>query len=170
MNTSEILAYFQSIARCLPTAQYTVVPSDKLKDIRITSYPFFLCANLDESNMEGSHWVGMYIARKGAELEFFDSYGIDIDNYVSHFRNFVTMNNLRLVQTPQMLQGPKSLVCGHYVIMFMYFRLKGCSRRAFYARFSNNVEKNDALVYKFVNKLAVKKFTCKNFQICKSLL
>ena len=170
MNTSQILACFKSIAKCRPSAQFTVVPSNKLLDVKITSYPFFVCANLDESNMEGSHWVGMYIARKGAELEFFDSYGIDINKFIHHFINFVNMNNLRVVQNLQTLQGPKSLVCGHYVIMYMYFRIRGCSRKSFYARFTNNVEKNDAIVFRFVNKIAVKNFPCKNFQICKSLL
>ena len=169
MNTNEILDYFAVISKCRPTAQYTVVPSDKLKNVKINSYPFFLCANLDESNMGGSHWVGMYIERKGAELEFFDSYGIDMYNYTHHFSHFVNMHDLRVIQNKTTLQGQHSLVCGHYVIMYMYFRLRGCSPQTFYARFSNNVERNDRLVYNFVNKISVKRISCKNFQICKAL-
>lgn len=170
MNTSEVLTCFAKISKCIPSSQFYCLPSDKLKELTITSYPFFLCVNLDESDKEGSHWVGIYIARRGAELEFFDSYGNSISSYISHFNDFARRNNLRVIESHQTLQGPGSYVCGHYVIMYMYFRLKGCGRRIFYAKFSNNLQKNDKIVFEFVKKFFIPSYqpNCNNFQICKN--
>lgn len=167
MNSFQILECFNRIAVCRPYAQYTVVPSDKLLDIKIERYPFFVCINKDSHTKSGSHWIGMYIARSGGELEFFDSYGLSIDVYPKYLVDFASKNNLSIVETRRTLQGPASAVCGHYVIMYMYFRLKGCSRKYFYAKFSNNRARNDKIVFAFVNKLFIKNFSkCIQFQTC----
>lgn len=168
MDTKEILGYFRAITRCKPYAQYAVVPSDKLKYVKIIRYPLLLCINLDEARKPGSHWVGMYIARNGGELEFFDSYGISINSYPSYFREFAVKNRLKVIESKTLLQSPISSVCGHYVVFYMLKRLKSCSREAFYRTFSNNLNKNDIIVYNFVKKiLIIKPINCKFFQICK---
>lgn len=170
MNTLEILGYFKKITLCLPHAQYNVVPCDKLIDIEIKSYPFLVCVNKDDSSKGGSHWIGLYIARRGGELECIDSYGISVFNYSTFFLEFVKKNNLRVIESNVMLQGPTSEVCGHYVIMYMYKRLQSCSRHAFYSMFTNNLDKNDKKVSQLVNKIFISKFkTCKYFQTCKSI-
>lgn len=169
MDTNEILGYFANMTRCRPYAQYEVVPSDKLKHVIIHRYPFIACVNLDEAHKPGSHWTGLYISRQGGELEFLDSYGISINDYPKYFINFAVNNNLRLLENRKMLQSPSSAVCGHYVVMYMYKRLQGCSRQAFYNHFSNNLNRNDEIVFKFVKKLLIKKSkSCKYFQTCKS--
>lgn len=167
MNSFQILECFSRIAKCRPTAQYTVIPSDKLLDIKIERYPFFVCVNKDVHTKPGSHWLGLYIARAGGELEFFDSYGISINVYPKYFVDFASKNNLSVVESQRTLQGPGSSVCGHYVVMYMYARLKGCSRQYFYAKFSNNSSRNDKIVFAFVNKLFIKNFSkCTYFQSC----
>lgn len=75
MDTLDVLGYFKKITKCTPTAQYNVVPSDKLYDVEIKSFPFLLCVNVDESSKPGTHWLAFYVARIGGELEFFDSFG-----------------------------------------------------------------------------------------------
>jgi len=170
MDTLEILGYFKKITSCIPSAQFNVVPCDKLIELSIKSYPFLVCVNTDDSTKGGSHWVGLYISRRGGELEFIDSYGISIVKYSPYFLEFVRINKLRVIESNVMLQGPTSQVCGHYVIMYMYKRLQSCSRHAFYSLFSNNLDKNDKLVYNFVSKIFITKYkTCKYFQNCKSI-
>jgi len=168
MDTLDILGYFKKITQCTPNAQYNVIPSDKLEEIEIKSYPFLLCVNIDESTKPGTHWVAFYVARIGAELEFFDSFGRGIHQYPIHFMNFVKRNSLRIIESNVMLQSPLSNVCGHYVITYMCKRLQGCSRRAFYSQFTNNLDKNDKIVYDFSRKIFIQKFkSCKYFQICR---
>lgn len=168
MNTLEILEAFKIITRCSRSAQYNVIPCDKLDNVQIKSFPFLLCVNLDESFKRGTHWVGLYIARKGAELEFFDSFGRSVNSMPKYFVNFAIKNNLKVIERQQQLQGPKTQVCGHYVILYMFMRVRGCSMNDFYAKFVNNYDSNDSLVKRFVDKLFIKTFTCKNGQICKS--
>ncbi len=169
MDTLDVLGYFKKITKCHNKAHYVVVPSDKLVEVVILGYPFLACVNIDESNKGGSHWVGLYIAKGGRELEFIDSYGVSISMYPKYFMSFVHMNKLKVVESSVMLQGPTSTVCGHYVIQYMFKRLQGCSRRAFYNQFSNNVDKNDKIVFNFIKKLFIMKpFDCKYYQNCKN--
>lgn len=167
MDTLEILGYFKKITRCKPSAQYEVLPCDKLMDVTITGYPFLACVNIDESNKSGSHWVGLYINTNGGELEFMDSYGIGISSYPKYFMSFVNKNNLKVLENNVMLQSPTSTVCGHYVIYYMIKRLQGCSRRTFYNHFSSNLDKNDKIAFNFVRKVfIVKSIKCKYYQKC----
>lgn len=166
MNTHEVLGCFQRIAKCRPSTQYSVVPCDKLTSLNILSYPFMVCMNTDDSTKPGAHWIGLYIARHGAELEMFDSYGLPFDVYPKYIRDFAIRNDLRIVQTRKMLQSPFTKVCGHYVVAYMFYRLRGCSRASYYARFSNDLFKNDKLVYYIVNKIFIKRISCKYFQTC----
>lgn len=171
MDTLQIMNFFKKITRCKPKAQFYVIPSDKLNEIEIKSYPLLLCVNIDESNKRGSHWVGLYIARIGAELEFFDSYGKTMSEYNNYFINFARKNNLRILESTLMLQSPLSTVCGHYVICYMCKRLQGCSRKAFYSQFTSNLDKNDKLVYNFVKSIFIdKSLTCNYYQNCQKLI
>ncbi len=168
MDTLDVLGYFKKITKCTPNAQYNVVPSDKLSEIEIKSFPFLLCVNVDESNKPGTHWVAFFIARVGSELEFFDSFGKSISEYPAHFINFARKNSLRILESNIMLQSPLSNVCGHYVIAYVCKRLQGCSRRAFYSQFTNNLDQNDKIVHNFSRKIFIQKFkSCKYFQICR---
>lgn len=169
MDTLDVLGYFKKITRCQANAQYVVVPSDKLVDVKISGYPFLACVNIDEANKEGSHWVGIYIARLGSELEFIDSYGVSINMYPRYFMSFAYKNNLKVLESNVMLQSPTSTVCGYYVIQYMLKRLQGCSRRAFYNQFSNNLDKNDKFVFNFIKKIFIlKPIHCKYFQKCRN--
>ncbi len=169
MDTLDVLGYFKKITRCHKHTHYEVLPSDKLVDVIISGYPFLACVNIDDSSKGGSHWVGLFIAKKGSELEFICSYGVSISVYPKYFMSFVYKNNLKVIESNVMLQSPTSTVCGHYVIQYMFKRLQGCSRRAFYNQFSNNLDKNDTVVFNFIkNFLIVKPSDCKYFQKCQN--
>jgi len=170
MNTHEILGGFKLIAKCRPSTQYHVVPCDKLISLKVQSYPFMVCLNTDDSTKPGSHWLGLYIARQGAEVELFDSYGLPFFKYSDYVREFVEKNGLRLIQKREMLQSPISQVCGQYVLCYMLHRLRGCSRASFYAKFSNDLISNDKIVYNIVRRLFISRINCKYFQVCKSFI
>jgi hypothetical protein len=111
----------------------------------------------------------LYRAQQGSELEFIDSYGVSISLYPRHFMSFAYKNNLKILESSVMLQSPTSTVCGHYVIHYMFKRLQGCSRRTFYNQFSNNLDKNDKIVYSFIRKIfIVKPIACKYYQKCQN--
>jgi hypothetical protein len=169
MDTRDVLGYFKNITRCRALAQYEVLPCDKLVEVKVSSYPFLACVNIDDSTKKGSHWVGIYIGRVGSELEFMDSYGLSISSYPRYFMTFAEKNNYRVIESNVMLQSPTSTVCGHYVVYYMFKRLQGCSRRAFYSQFTNNLDKNDKIVFNFVKKLLFfKPIQCKYYQKCQN--
>lgn len=168
MNTLEILEAFKIVTKCTRSAQFNVIPCDHLSQVQVKTYPFLLCVNLDESFKRGTHWVGLYIARKGAELEFFDSFGRSVNSMPKYFIKFVIKNNLKVLERQVQLQGPKTQVCGQYVILYMFMRVRGCSMNDFYAKFVNNYDTNDKLVKRFVDKLFIKTLSCKNTQTCTS--
>ncbi len=85
-----------------------------------------------------------------------------------YFVNFAIKNNLKVIERQLQLQGPKTQVCGQYVILYFFMRVRGCSMNDFYAKFVNNYDTNDQLVKRFVDKLFIKTFNCKNSQTCKS--
>nr|DAC81374.1 TPA_asm: adenain [Orchesella springtail adintovirus] len=166
MNTQEILECFKRIAKCKPSTQYHVVPCDKLVSLEIKTYPFVVCMNTDESTKPGSHWLGLFVWRKGAELEFFDSYGLPFTIYPKYIREFAEKNDMRILQTREMLQSPVSDQCGAFVISYCLHRMKGCSRGSYYAKFSNNLIKNDKIVQTLIKKLFISNIKCKYFQKC----
>ena len=169
MDTNEVLGYFKTITKCRPSSQYEVLPGDMLQHVKIHSYPFLACVNIDESSKSGSHWVGVFIGKPGADMEFFDSYGISISNYPPYFKRFAVRNRLTVLESRKVLQGPSSMVCGFYVVMYMYKRIRNCSRLNFYNNFSTNLDANDKFVYNFVKRIFIRKpISCKYFQICKS--
>lgn len=129
------------------------IPCNGLDQIKVTRYPFAFCVNDSPSPSPGNHWTGLYIENRNKPAEFFCSYGKPISMYSPHFKKFLKRNKLKLVESNICLQSLTSGVCGQHVIFYLYNRLKGCSRKAFYAKFSNDVMKNDEIVRKFVNKL-----------------
>ena len=112
--------------------------------------------------MPGQHWVGIYIQRRGGELEFFCSYGQTIRSYDSSFLNFAKRNNLRILENSNSLQSFNSDVCGQFVIFYLFSRFQKCARSVFYAKFSKvDTVKNDKIVRRFVyQKLLAMKLKC----------
>lgn len=136
--------------------QFGCIPCDKLDNLQIKSYPFAICINDQPSGMPGAHWIGIYIEKRRKPMEFFCSYGKPIKTYADHFVKFAQRNHLKVNETNICLQSPFSEVCGHYVLYYLYNRLNGCSRNAFYAKFSKHLERNDKIVYTFVKKFIEK--------------
>ena len=125
-------------------------PSDKLPT-RVSSFPTLFIANVDTSEKPGSHWVAFYFAkeRKG---EFFDSYGLPPSNYIGTFSSFLNKNSNGWSFNSVTLQSINSKVCGHYCLYYALFRCRNIGMSTIVHRFSKNIQRNDFLVKRFIEK------------------
>ena len=136
-----------------------VYPSDKLPN-SVSSYPALLIANVDTSEMPGSHWIAFYFT-KDEEGEFFDSYGLPPSTYTGTFVNFLNNNSKQWTFNSVTLQSMKSKVCGHFSLYFGLFRCRNISMSTIVHRFSTNKRRNDFIVKRFIEKhfpLSLKKY------------
>ena len=127
-----------------------VYPSDKLPT-SVSSYPALFIANVDTNEKPGSHWVPFYFT-KDREGEFFDSYGLPPRNYTGTFTRFLDNNSNSWEVNFVTLQSIKSKVCGNYCLYYALFRCRNISMNTIVRRFSNNKQRNDFLVKRFIEK------------------
>ena len=86
-----------------------------------------MVVNLEQSNEDGSHWIGLF-AKTREHIFYFDSYGIDstrapydlVEKYLKENYNRITRNTIPF-------QSTFSSVCGHYCIFFIYYMSLGSS-------------------------------------------
>lgn len=130
-----------------------VFPADKI--IEHWQKPCCFVFNTDDSTKPGSHWVAMYVSRGGLGT-YFDSYGLEpcIPNHIRLLRKNCRRFSWNTIQ----LQSNTSKVCGQYCLMFLSFMSKGKTLKQFLNKFSKNLEKNDKIVKKFVEKFYKAKF------------
>jgi hypothetical protein len=150
MNTLEILHCLGNLMK-RQKGQYGVIPSDYLERIEIKTYPVVLVVNSKSSKSEGQHWLAMFIKRKGAELEFFCSYGKPISHYSKYFTNFALRVGSNSIENRIRVQGPISLTCGEFCILFLYKRINHCPMTSIFCILSRDYEKNDKIVKSFVS-------------------
>jgi len=140
--------------------QYNVLCADELANHEIHTYPLCLVVNNKECKYAGEHWVCFFKKEANAPLEFFCSYGRSVFDYGRYFVNFQENNSEHgFVENKLVLQSNTTLVCGLYVIFYLYKRMMGKSRESISKMFSRNIIRNDHLVMIFVKKiLAANKF------------
>jgi len=170
MDTLEIYKCLKKITH-RTKAQFTVIPCDMLENLKIYQYPLLLCVNNKGSDHEGEHWLGIYIKRKGSEVEFYDSYGMGMEFYDKAFIQFAVKQNATVLENRVAVQGINQNSCGHFVIYFLQNRLIGCPRHTLYCRFSKDFVKNDKIVRRFVSRISIRSVKCnmqgKIIQCCK---
>jgi hypothetical protein len=127
-----------------------VYASDKLPET-VDSYPKAYVANVDRSNMPGSHWIAFWFASP-SHGEFFDSLGQSPETYTFSFVSFLTNNCSKWTCNDRILQSPFSSVCGHFCIYFISYRCRNISMSTIVYKFSKNLEQNYELVAAFVSK------------------
>ncbi len=106
-----------------------------------------LVVNTDPSTERGSHWVAIFIARKG-NAEYFDSYGlspqvVEVLDFVKCFK--------KCQYNKKCQQGVTSSVCGHYCVYFTIQRRKNVSVEDIVNTFSADIEENDEMITQWVN-------------------
>ena len=159
MNTSEI---YSALAHLMAhrKGHFNVIPCDYLDHLR-PQFPLYLVVNDEPNGWPGQHWVALYIKKPASRMEFFCSYGLGIDNYPHHFKKFAQRLKCRVIENHTRLQSSNSNVCGQFCIYFLYMKMRGCS-----CKFSNNRNKNDQVVKKFVKSLHFIQFFNKKHEQC----
>lgn len=120
-------------------------PADMIP--RFRQFPSAAVVNMDDSTLPGSHWVALYAPDK-YRIFYFDSLGGDIPWLVQSYmrKNFHTVT-----QQFMQYQHPKTNVCGHYAIYFVYM----CALRYPFERVLRYLHKRkqpDVYVFDFVNR------------------
>jgi len=78
-------------------------------------FPQFYIMNTDASYLSGSHWTVIYLPSKLGLVEYFDSFGSPPPEKL--------INEPYIYNTVQ-LQNVFSAVCGHYCLLFIWYRKK----------------------------------------------
>lgn len=130
-----------------------VWPSDVLPE-RPKHRPMFYVFNNHPQNREGEHWIGIVVEAEEGKVSFFDSYGYppNFSYYPKEFMQFLSQNGHDIRYNTKQVQDSLSSTCGAHVIFFLCHRFKGLSFQETMRLFSDNLQKNDELVTKFVKK------------------
>lgn len=118
-----------------------VFPCDKLP--KKIDLPAALVINLSPSNNGGSHWVGLYISKKGGAY-YFDSYGYPPTNpYIVYF---IRMHSKKLVFNRKQLQHLSSRKCGKFVCVFVLTQMYDYDFGQITKRLSSNLRVNELVL------------------------
>ena len=121
MNSKQI---FTALSKNKYTANYFdgVYSLDTLVDIK--KRPKLIICNTDPSNKPGKHWI-LFFFKDENNVDFFDSLGNNLEKYGDEFVEFVNKFALKLHQSKIRIQPPKTSLCGHYCLLYSYYRCKG---------------------------------------------
>lgn len=114
------------------------------------------------SNSTGMHWFCLIKRQKTADIDFFDSLGMPSSFYGKELELFLKQNGARINYHDKNVQNFKSTTCGQHCCFFISKRFKGFSFKHILNLYSNNTNKNDAMVRKVINLKKFPKFTCKS--------
>lgn len=86
--------------------------------------PACYVVNTDKSNQPGAHWLAIWIDSNDAVV-YFDSYGLppfylDVSSKLLSYSSDLNHNQ-------HLLQSETTVVCGHYCVLFLLMRARGCS-------------------------------------------
>ena len=107
MNSTTIEKIIRS-DKCSKHVFGGVYASDKLPET----------ANVDRSNIPGSHWIGFWFASP-SHGEFFDSPGQRPEKYTFSFVSFLARNSSKWTCNHRTVQAAFSNVCGHFCIYYV---------------------------------------------------
>jgi len=151
MDTTTLKTFLRNMTRGCPRTLVDVIPCDGLDHLQISHYKeAYLIVNSKPSSHQGEHWVAMHLKRKSSgsfRIYFLCSYGLGIEFYGDHFKNFV--HGHETIQNTVQLQSRNSDVCGQYALFFLHSRKHGCCLMAIYCKFSHNTRINDNRVRRF---------------------
>ena len=93
-----------------------VLPWNCVPQFKSSYFPIAYIINEDDSYSAGTHWSVIYYPFENSIVEFFDSFGRKPKQEFIKDQNFIH-NNLQL-------QTLFSSTCGHYCLLFVWFRIK----------------------------------------------
>ena len=121
---------------------------DEIVHIKQKSFPSADVFNFDPSYKPGSHWVAVYIDRKGRP-EYFDSFGRPPTREIKDFL-YTCAESWKYNHIP--VQEFYSMTCGQFVVFYIYQRCSGLTLKSILQKYFNPQAKimNDVLVRDFV--------------------
>lgn len=140
-----------------------LIPKRKI----IKNKPEFYVVNLDDSNLPGSHWIGIYLT--ATKIEIFDSGGrklLDQNHYLALFRKY--HKEKKFVYNNRQIQAFTSEMCAQFVCLFALAKAKKISLKQFLNCFlfvPKNLKNNDFIATQLFNKY----FKCNSdgcIQVC----
>ncbi len=124
---------------------------NELNNLTITSFPSFLIANIDSSEMKGSHWIAVGIFND--KIEIFDPLGFDIFNWSKvpcDLLDFLhRLSVTRRVYTAPRVQSDSSYLCGFYTIFYVIARKFVSFDHLFKCFCTQFLSRNDKILYNF---------------------
>jgi len=114
-----------------------VYPSDLLS-LSIRQQSGTVILNTYPRTQEGTHWLAIHFKPKSSTAFYFDSYGqpppSDL-NILSFLKRNYTVWNYNTTS----LQGPTSVVCGHYCCLFALYMEEGYTPQQFVRQFAPSI-------------------------------
>ena len=113
----------------------------------IARYPFFMIVNTQARNLEGEHWLIVFIdkERRG---EIFDSFALPLANilirWINRFSRSFSNNKL-------MYQHPLTGTCGSFVLYFLMNRLS--DSKCISHKFTSSLVENEKRIMSFYHSL-----------------
>jgi hypothetical protein len=128
-TTEQLTCMLQSLAVREGVSALGVFPADQVPDIDRTTHCCFI-VNTEPRGLPGEHWLAFFFNHDSDTLEYFDSYGMVIETYADVHKSLCAQGIAPLCRpanTMGSLQSDVSLVCGHYCIAFLCWRVKNTS-------------------------------------------
>ena len=88
-----------------------VIARDELPDFICEIRPWCLILNTDSNDQPGIHWLALYAPLSNG-IELFDLFG--------YFSSMYSLNFLDHLHSSYSIQSPRTSVCGHYCIVYIY--------------------------------------------------
>lgn len=150
----------------IKTIPVHVCASDELQNI--TSDQFIIICNNEPSFKPGLHWLAFFKSKHQNVVEFFDSFGLNIEMYGYDFSNFVIRYGGSYKSCELQLQSNKTSLCGQFCLYFILNRFSGISYQTILNTFSKNLKNNDNIVTNFINKTfsSINLVKCTKWECC----
>lgn len=163
MNSSEINFILKSLnqTKHIFTGVFACDTLPKM----ISKKPALLICNTDPISKPGEHWVAIYISSNN-NAEYFDSFGLPPTN--KYIKKFLERNCKKYIYNKQMIQSLFSSYCGHFCIMYGFYKGVSRSLNLFLKVFdSKNSKNNNKIVFDFFNKRICYQNSCKKYFLIK---
>jgi len=145
MNTNEI---FNLLAKKCKGTFLGVFARDKLPKNLPKKRNVSLIINTQGSAKKGLHWIAMYFDKNG-NGEYFDSFGLPASTHPI-FERYLNKHCRKWIMNRKQIQSVVSSVCGHYVVMYCFYKHLNYSMRSIVNCWTSDTGLNDEIAYRFV--------------------
>lgn len=95
---------------------------DQIPDLQHERRSYALVINTDEVSEPGEHWLALYAPRDSTKIEMFDSFGLS-----PNFYGLDHSLSCNIHYSSRTIQNLSTKVCGHYALLFIYYRSRSHS-------------------------------------------